>query len=73
MTESANKKANRCGVCKKKLGLLAQQCKCEKLFCIAHLHAEEHGCTFDYSNAERKLLVKATMVGPLSDKMTDRC
>jgi AN1-like Zinc finger len=47
----------RCEVCKKKLGLMEYKCKCEKLFCISHLQAETHSCTFDYKK-EMKLHLK---------------
>lgn len=38
----------RCDKCKKKLGILEYKCKCEKRFCISHLQAEEHNCSYDY-------------------------
>lgn len=44
VTDSVTKNAGRCNNCKKKLGLMAYTCKCEKLFCIKHLHPEEHAC-----------------------------
>lgn len=68
----SRQKSNRCEMCKKKLGILSHICKCERVFCISHLHAEEHGCTFHYKETERKVLAKTTMVGPLSNKLPDR-
>jgi len=48
----------RCAKCNKKLGLIEYKCKCEKLFCISHLHAEEHNCNYDYKEEARLLLEK---------------
>ena len=45
------------------------KCKCGKLFCITHLHAEEHGCTYDYKQEGQALLKKQIEVGPLSSKL----
>jgi len=41
-------KKERCYKCNKKVGLLGLNCRCEKMFCSQHLHADEHDCTFDY-------------------------
>jgi hypothetical protein len=38
----------RCMKCNKKLGVMIYICKCEKQFCVSHLQAEEHQCTYDY-------------------------
>lgn len=59
----------RCEKCKKKLGVLEYKCKCGKLFCITHLHAEEHNCTFNYQEEAKLLLKKQYEIGPLSIKM----
>lgn len=45
------------------------KCKCEKLFCITHLHAEEHNCTFNYKKEGIELLKKQIEVGPLYSKL----
>ena len=46
------------------------KCKCEKLFCITHLHAEEHSCTFNYKQQYQELLKKQIEdIGPLSTKV----
>lgn len=64
--------STRCDVCRKKLGLLGHVCKCGKQCCTSHLQAELHACTYDFRTEGRKQLEKDQMVGPLSDKMTDR-
>lgn len=59
----------RCEQCSKKLGVLEYKCKCGKLFCITHLHAEEHGCTFNYREEAQSILKKQNEVGALSVKI----
>lgn len=59
----------RCEKCSKKLGVLEYKCKCGKLFCITHLHAEEHGCTFNYKEEGQSLLKKQNEIGSLSLKI----
>lgn len=60
---------SRCEHCKKKLGLCEYKCKCEKLYCITHLHAEKHTCTYDYKTEGQAQLKKLNDVGPLSFKI----
>jgi hypothetical protein len=45
------------------------KCKCEKLFCISHLQAEEHNCTFDYKKEGEANLKRQMEVGSLYDKI----
>ncbi len=59
----------RCEQCRKKLGVLEYKCKCEKIFCISHLHAELHNCTFDYQKEGKELLKKQLEIGPLKEKL----
>ncbi len=60
---------SRCEKCNKKLGISEYKCKCGKLLCISHLHAEEHACTYDYKQEGQTLLKKQIEVGPLSSKL----
>lgn len=48
----------RCQACNKKLGLFEYKCKCGKKFCISHLQAEFHQCTFDYKLEGKEKLRK---------------
>ena len=59
----------RCEHCRKKLGISEYKCKCGKLFCITHLHAEEHNCTYDYKTEGQAQLKKQIDIGPLSTKL----
>ena len=60
---------SRCEHCNKKLGVCEYKCKCGKLFCITHLYAEEHNCTYDYKTEGQAKLKKLIDVGPLSFKL----
>jgi len=46
--KDGKKKKNRCGVCRKKVGLTGFECRCAGLFCSVHRYSDEHNCTFDY-------------------------
>jgi len=46
--KDSKKKKNRCGVCRKKVGLTGFECRCAGLFCAVHRYSDEHNCTFDY-------------------------
>lgn len=64
-----SKKSKRCGVCRASLAVLAYLCKCEKQFCINHLPAQEHACTFNYQTDSREKLTKQLDVSGLSQKI----
>lgn len=62
IAESINR-AERCqydggGGCRKRLTLAARQCpcRCGRVFCPGHRHAECHQCTFDYRRAWKEEL-----------------
>ena len=57
MNPEAEKK-KRCTECKKKLGVIEYICKCGKVFCINHLQAETHACTYNYKAEADKALIK---------------
>eukprot|EP00095_Tigriopus_kingsejongensis_P010513 maker-scaffold45_size475391-snap-gene-1.12 protein:Tk10513 transcript:maker-scaffold45_size475391-snap-gene-1.12-mRNA-1 annotation:"an1-type zinc finger protein 4-like" len=43
--------------CKKKLNITnGFPCRCQKVFCAKHRHAELHDCTYDYKKEGRKIL-----------------
>ena len=46
--KDGKKKKNRCGVCKKKVGLTGFTCRCGGLFCSIHRYSDKHQCDFDY-------------------------
>lgn len=56
---SSRKAANRCGSCKKKVGLVGFNCKCGTTFCGSHRYPEEHKCTYDYKVAGKEAIAKA--------------
>lgn len=46
--KDSKKKKNRCGICRKKVGLTGFECRCGGLFCAVHRYSDEHNCTYDY-------------------------
>lgn len=46
--DSKSKKKNRCGMCRKKVGLTGFECRCGGLFCAIHRYSDKHNCSFDY-------------------------
>ena len=59
----------RCEQCNKKLGIYDYKCRCGKILCITHLHAQFHDCKFDYK-AEAQIQLKKQMdIGPLRYKL----
>lgn len=61
----------KCGQCKRKIGLAAIRCRCGVKFCSRCIHAEDHGCTFDYL-AEQRALLMQKLPECSSDKLADR-
>ena len=47
----------RCFKCKKKL-LIKLKCHCGHVFCFRHRYAEQHKCTFNYSEMGKQDLKK---------------
>ncbi|GJP51601.1 hypothetical protein CLOM_g10754 [Closterium sp. NIES-68] len=54
--------ANRCHVCKRRVGLTGFKCRCEGLFCSLHRYSDKHDCSFDYKAAGREAIAKASPV-----------
>jgi len=46
--DEKKKKKNKCGVCKKKVGLTGFTCRCDGLFCSIHRYSDKHDCSYDY-------------------------
>lgn len=44
--------------CKHKLGLTPFTCRCGKHFCASHRYAEDHNCSHDYREDQKKELLK---------------
>ncbi len=60
-----------CDECKKKVGLMGMKCRCGKCYCVSHIVAEEHNCTYDYKTEGLKTL-STLMVAVVADKMDGR-
>ena len=68
--KSKKKKKPRCGVCDKKLGITAIQCRCELYFCSVHRYPECHDCTFDFRRSERDALAEQVTGGGQFERVT---
>ncbi|GMJ06164.1 hypothetical protein like AT1G12440 [Hibiscus trionum] len=53
------KAANRCFVCRKRVGLTGFKCRCESTFCGEHRYPEKHECSFDFKGVGREAIAKA--------------
>lgn len=67
---STKSNVGRCCNCKRKVGVLAFQCRCNRgEFCRKCYHSSDHNCTYDYAADQRKLLEK-TLVPMVPDKVS---
>ena len=65
------KNKSRCWKCKKKVGLMPQECRCGYIFCLKHRYSFSHDCDYDHQKEERERL--AELNPPvIADKMKDR-
>ncbi|RWW45931.1 hypothetical protein BHE74_00048181 [Ensete ventricosum] len=53
---------NRCGTCRKRVGLTGFNCRCGNLFCAVHRYSDKHDCQFDYRKAAQDAIAKANPV-----------
>lgn len=60
--QDGKKKKNRCGVCKKKVGLTGFTCRCGGLFCSIHRYSDKHECKFDYKAMGAEEIAKSNPV-----------
>ncbi|KAK7284878.1 hypothetical protein RJT34_19632 [Clitoria ternatea] len=54
--------ANRCGACRKRVGLTGFKCRCGTTFCGAHRYPEKHDCGFDFKAVGREEIARANPV-----------
>ncbi|GER27686.1 A20/AN1-like zinc finger family protein [Striga asiatica] len=60
--EEVKKGPNRCGMCRKRVGLTGFTCRCGNIFCSVHRYSDKHECTFDYRSAGQEAIAKANPV-----------
>jgi len=53
---------NRCGACRKRVGLTGFQCRCGTTFCGTHRYPEKHACGFDFKAVGREEIARANPV-----------
>ncbi|KAL2345209.1 hypothetical protein Fmac_006494 [Flemingia macrophylla] len=51
--------ANRCGACRKRVGLTGFKCRCGTTFCGTHRYPEKHACGFDFKAVGREEIARA--------------
>ncbi|KAK9678703.1 hypothetical protein RND81_11G228200 [Saponaria officinalis] len=54
--------ANRCSLCKKRVGLTGFRCRCEQTFCSDHRYSDKHNCVFDYKGTAQDAIARANPV-----------
>ena len=55
--------------CKKKLGLTAFPCKCDKYFCNVHRYNYAHNCAFDFQKSGKDSLLKTMSSSVVATKI----
>ncbi|CAK9867596.1 unnamed protein product [Sphagnum jensenii] len=50
---------NRCGSCRKRVGLTGFKCRCGNTFCALHRYSDKHNCSYDYKAAGQEAIAKA--------------
>lgn len=53
---------NRCGTCRRRVGLTGFKCRCGLTLCGTHRYPEQHGCGFDFKGMGREEIKKANPV-----------
>ncbi|XP_027350040.1 zinc finger A20 and AN1 domain-containing stress-associated protein 4-like [Abrus precatorius] len=53
---------NRCGTCRKRVGLTGFKCRCGTTFCGTHRYPEKHACGFDFKAVGREEIARANPV-----------
>lgn len=49
---------SKCIICKRNIGLLGFKCKCKNVYCVNHKYPEQHQCSFDFKETQKKRLEK---------------
>ncbi len=50
---------NRCGSCRKRVGLTGFKCRCGNTYCALHRYSDKHNCSYDYKAAGQEAIAKA--------------
>lgn len=57
--QQARAAPNRCGSCRRRVGLTGFKCRCGITFCALHRYSDKHCCTYDYKAAGQEAIAKA--------------
>ncbi|KAL8257855.1 hypothetical protein R6Q59_029896 [Mikania micrantha] len=61
-TAGESQHRNRCGSCRKRVGLTGFTCRCGVMFCGTHRYPEKHDCSFDYKTVGKVAIAVANPV-----------
>ena len=53
---------NRCGTCRRRVGLTGFKCRCGLTLCGSHRYPEQHECEFDFKGMGKEQIAKANPV-----------
>lgn len=45
-----------CKICNKKVKISSYPCKCSFYFCKLHIFSENHDCSFNYKDEQKKII-----------------
>lgn len=65
------KRKNRCGSCRKKLGIMGIVCRCGVAFCDRHHAPGDHECSYDHRTRHKEVLSKSN-IAVKADSLRDR-
>lgn len=69
ISTSSSKTIQRCGSCKKKIGLVTFSCRCGGVYCAEHRADTTHNCSYDYQSENKSKL--STVMLKISTKKID--
>ncbi|KAI3816192.1 hypothetical protein L1987_15883 [Smallanthus sonchifolius] len=61
-TAVKDQQRNRCGSCRKRVGLTGFTCRCGTTFCGTHRYPEKHECSFDFKTVGKKAIARENPV-----------
>ncbi|KAJ0545917.1 putative transcription regulator A20-like family [Helianthus annuus] len=62
VTDAKPEQRNRCGCCRKRVGLTGFTCKCGMVFCGTHRYPEKHECSFDFKTVGKEAIARENPV-----------
>lgn len=66
-----SERKKKCPICLKKIGILGIECRCGLVFCPLHRYPDQHNCSFNFKDHDKKIL-KETVQGGGEFKKIDK-